>query len=274
MVGLLLVLMMLALVIVIVFIITKRNQTKRSRHPKILWTYWNEEPLPEFIADCIDTWRKENPDYEINIVTNDNLESFVGSSEANAIKNWKYNDSPQRMSDLVRLSVLPKFGGVWLDASIICYECLDWVFSTNKPKVYSIPELSTPDDPLIESWFITCEPGDPFVTKWSEEFRNVDQYETIEEYVKDANVSMKGIDFPNYLLVYVCAKKVYKDLGPDSVEILNASEGPYNYHLHGGVSSMCSRKQTRLIKLRKEDRAGLDDTLKKCVFDKTISRSS
>lgn len=265
-------LLLLLIFLVTLILVLLLNKPKPSSKLTI-WTYWNEDPIPEFISECIDTWRKENPDYEINIVTNENLESFVGSSEANAIKNWKYNDSPQRMSDLVRLSVLPKFGGVWLDASIICYECLDWVFSTNKPKVYSIPELSTPDDPLIESWFISCEPGDPFVTKWNEEFRSVDQYETIEDYVAHANVSMKGIDFPNYLLVYVCAKKVYKDLGPDSVEILNASEGPYNYHLHGGVSSMCSRKQTRLIKLRKEDRAGLDDTLKKCVFDKNIGTS-
>ena len=82
---------------------------------------------------------------------------------------------------------------------------------------------------------------------------------------------MKGIDFPNYLLVYVCAKKVYKDLGPDSVKVLDASDGPYNYHLHGGVSSMCERKTTRLIKLRKEDRAGLDDKLKACAFSKSQS---
>lgn len=259
-------------VLCIILVLSINRDSKSDTPNKIIWTYWNEDPLPEFISRCTDTWRAENTGYKINIVTNENLESFVGHSEANAIKNWKYNDSPQRMSDLVRLSVLQKFGGVWLDASIICYESLDWTFSEDpkKPKVYSIPELSTPDDPLIESWFISCEPGDPFVTKWNEEFRNVDKYDTIEDYVSQANVSMKGIDFPNYLLVYVCAKKVYKDLGPDSIKILNASEGPYNYHLHGGVSSMCERKRTRLIKLRKEDRAGLDDNLKMCVFDKNI----
>lgn len=262
-------------VIILIILLILFNKRRCSENPKTIWTYWNEDPLPDFISSCIDTWRKENPEYKVNIVTNENLESFVGFKEAHAIKNWKYNDSHQRMSDLVRLSVLPKFGGIWLDASIICYESLDWVFAENsKPKVYSIPELSTPDDPLIESWFIACKPGDPFVTKWNEEFRRVDQYETIDEYVKDVNVSMKGIDFPNYLLVYVCAKKVYKDLGSNSVEILNASEGPYNYHLKGGVASMCERKKTRLIKFRKEDRAGLDDRLKTCAFDKTISQSN
>lgn len=258
------------LIIFLLFIFLKSGKSISHSKKPIIWTYWHEDPLPDFIKKCIDTWRKENPEYTLNIVTNENLESFVGSEEAHAIKNWKFNDSPQRMSDLVRLSVLPIYGGVWLDASIICYESLDWTREEKTSKVYSIPELSTPEDPLIESWFISCEPGDPFVTKWNEEFRNVDAYETIEDYVKDADVSMKGIDFPNYLLVYVCAKKVYKDLGPDSVKILNASEGPYNYHLNGGVSSMCERKRTRLIKLRKEDRAGLDEKLESCTFDKNV----
>lgn len=265
------VLLILAVSIVLLIIgLLKLNTNKRSKKSKKIWTYWNEDPLPEFINKCIDTWRRENPEYEVNIVTNENLESFVGRDEAEAIKNWKFNDSPQRMSDLVRLSILPVHGGVWLDASIICYESLNWVLENSKPKVFSIPELSTEDDPLIESWFISCEPGDPFVTRWNEEFRSVDQFDTIEDYVNSANVSMKGIDFPNYLLVYVCAKKVYRDLGPDSVQVLNASDGPYNYHLHGGVSSMCERKRTRFIKLRKEDRAGLDEKLESCVFDKTV----
>lgn len=260
---------LLVLIILVYFLHGKKKEEEARR---LIWTYWNEDPIPDFISKCIDTWRKENPEYTVNIVTNENLENFVGSDEAQAIKNWKYNDSPQRMSDLVRLSVLSKYGGVWLDASIICYESLDWVFTENpkKSKVFSIPELSTETDPLIESWFISCEPGDQFVTQWNKEFRRVDKYETIEDYVKDVDVSMKGIDFPNYLLVYVCAKKVYKDLGPDSVKILNASEGPYNYHLNGGVSSMCERKRTRLIKLRKEDRAGLDEKLESCTFDKNV----
>jgi hypothetical protein len=261
--------MLIVVVIILIYSPTTQSQKEETQR-SLIWTYWNEDPLPDFIKKCIDTWRKENPEYTVNIVTNENLESFVGFDESQAIKNWKFNDSPQRMSDLVRLSVLTEYGGVWLDASIICYESLDWTLEEKTPKVYSIPELSTSEDPLIESWFISCEADDPFVTKWNEEFRSVENFDTIEDYVKDADVSMKGIDFPNYLLVYVCAKKVYRDLGPDSIKILNASEGPYNYHLNGGVSSMCERKRTRLIKLRKEDRAGLDGKLESCTFDKNV----
>jgi len=262
----------LVLVVCLLWWFMRKKETFKGGD-KIIWSYWNENQLPQFIQKCVDTWHKENPGYTVNIVTNENLEKFVGQEEAEAIKNWKFNDSPQRMSDLVRLSILPVHGGVWLDASIICYESLDWTRTEDpgKPKVYSIPELSTPEDPLIESWFISCHPGDPFVTEWNKEFRRVADFDTIEDYVKDVDVSMKGIDFPNYLLVYVCAKKVYKDLGPDSVKILNASEGPYNYHLHGGVSSMCEKKPTRLIKLRKEDRAGLDEKLEACAFVRSQS---
>ena len=271
----LVVIILVGLLLLIIFNQRKKPDYSDSEtRPKIIWTYWNENTLPGFISKCVDTWRKENTGYTINIVTDENLESFVGYEEANAIKTWKFNDSPQRMSDLVRLSVLSKYGGTWLDASIICYESLEWLNEDARCTVYSIPELSTETDPLIESWFISCSPDDKFITNWNKEFRRVDEFDTIEDYVKEVDVSMKGIDFPNYLLVYVCAKKIYTDLGSDSVKIMNASEGPYNYHLHGGISSMCERKSTKFIKLRKEDRAGLDEKLEACVFDKTISRSS
>lgn len=260
-----LLLALITIILIITILLLRRNNTHEI--PKIIWTYWDQDPIPEFIQKCIDTWRDKNPDYTLNIVTNGNLYTFVGSTEASEIKNWKYNNSPQRMSDLVRLSVLSKYGGIWLDASIICYESLDWVREDTKPKVYSIPELSTDTDPLIESWFIACAPEDPFVTTWNKEFRRAAEFDTIDDYVKDVNVSLKGIDFPDYLLVYVCAKKVYKDQ-PTSVTILDASDGPYNYHLKGGVTSLCNRKPVKLIKLRKEDRAVAmeDDGLKQCIF--------
>ena len=267
-----LVVSLIIVVLVALLFLFLRAETKNDDvPPKVIWTYWNEDPVPEFINMCIETWRKENPEYTVNIVNDKNLESFVGLDEAQAIKNWKYNDSPQRMSDLVRLSILSAYGGTWLDASIICYESLDWAFKEPKCQVYSIPELSTEEDPLIESWFISCKPEDPFVTLWNKEFRSVENFDTIDDYVKEADVSMRGIDFPNYLLVYVCAKKVYRELGSSSVKILNATEGPYSYHMRGGVSSLCERRPAKLIKFRKEDRAAMDDQTRTCAFDKNVS---
>ncbi len=36
--------------------------------------------------------------------------------------------TPQQKADLLRFDLLYQHGGIWLDASIIVYESLDWIF--------------------------------------------------------------------------------------------------------------------------------------------------
>ena len=163
------------------------------------------------------------------------------------------------------MSILPKYGGIWLDASIVCYENFDWVQNEGADcLLYSIPELSKV--PLIESWFIACTPNNEFVKRWRDEFIGVEKYSSIDDYVSDINIDMTGINYNNYLLVYICARKVYLDNLKSSVKILNASTGPYKYHKQGGVSALCYIEKPKFYKFRKEDRAALSEDLKKCLF--------
>jgi hypothetical protein len=211
-------------------------------------------------------WYEKNPNYEIRILNMNNIHRYLHNYEIYSIKNWAYNDSPQRLSDLVRLHILSKHGGIWLDASIVCYENFDWVRDENSDcLLYSIPELSTV--PLLESWFIACTPNNPYVNDWKNEFMSVEKFNSIHKYVDDCNIDMTGINFPDYLLVYVCARKVLRDY-PDSLNILNATTGPYSYHARGGVRTLCERKPDTFLKLRKEDRAEVlkNPNIFKCVF--------
>lgn len=265
------ILIFLLLIVVFGIFIIKYRET--TTIPRIIWTYWDEEVenMPQFIKKCISTWHTENKNYKIIIITNNNLERYVGKEEARDILNCKLNDTSQRMSDSVRLSVLSKHGGIWLDASIVCYENLDWIHQLNTTKciVYSIPELSI--EPVIESWFIACTKNNDFINKWNREFRRVAEYENVSEYIKDINIDLSGIDYPDYLLIYVCARKIYRE-NPNSLHILNATTGPYNYHAKGGIHTLCNRTKQKLIKFRKEDRAAIlkSENLEHCIFDKNI----
>lgn len=44
--------------------------TNNNIIPKKIWTYWNDDKMPELIIKCIDTWKNENKDYEITILKN------------------------------------------------------------------------------------------------------------------------------------------------------------------------------------------------------------
>jgi hypothetical protein len=262
-----LLLTIITIYIFVKYIFVKYPTTSSHEIPRIIWTFWDSEDIPPIIKKCTDTWYEKNPNYEIRILNMNNIHTYLQNYEIYSIKNWIYNDSPQRLSDLVRLHILSKYGGIWLDASIVCYENFDWVREEKSDcLLYSIPELSIV--PLLESWFIACTPGNAYVNDWKNEFMSVDKFDSIGKYVNDCNIDMTGINFPDYLLVYVCARKIYlKD--PSRIKILNATTGPYNYHAQGGISHICRVKKPKFFKFRKEDRAALNDDLMKCVFTTT-----
>lgn len=263
-----LIILSIVIVIILLLLIFRKN-TKEI--PKIIWTYWHSEnDMPKFIKKCIQNWKDKNPGYKINVITEKTLEKYVGKHEAQKIIWWKYNDSSQRMSDLVRLSVLSKNGGIWLDASCVCNESFDWIFKENASCIlYSIPEIST--QTVLESWFIACTPNNEYITKVNEEFRNIDTFPTMRDYINSiSHVDRTGIDYNiYYLLVYLVMKKVFEESDDTSnIKVLNASHGPYIYHLHGGINSICNSKfqKPKFFKFRKEERNLMNDEIEKCLF--------
>jgi len=234
--------------------------------PKILWSFWDSDEIPPFVQKCIDSWKKFNPDYTVNFMTKSTLGKYLGEEEAQNIINWKFNDSPQRLSDLVRLSAVSKFGGVWLDASVVCFKSFNWLQEEGSDCIlFSIKELSK--DPTIESWFIAAIPEHPYVIAWNKEFRGIDQYSSVDEYIKISGTNQDAIAYNvNYLVVYLCARKVFHDYGEESVKILSASDGPYEYMVKGGIKSLCDSRNS-FAKFRKDERAEMTPEVESCIFN-------
>jgi hypothetical protein len=229
--------------------------------PKIIWTYWHSiEKMPDFVKKCIDTWRFHNSDYIINVVTSKTLSKYVGFEETYKIKHWKFMDSAQRMSDLVRLSILNKYGGIWMDASCVCFESLDWVNSYGKDVIiYQIPEIKVP-----ESWFIACTRENEYIQKVNKEFREeIPRFDSIDEYISKC-MNTDGLDFDfNYLLIYLVLNKFLMG----SEKIIDASTGPYLYQRLGGISSIPKiKKFPRFFKFRKDERSEMTNEIENVLF--------
>jgi Capsular polysaccharide synthesis protein len=270
--------MLIFIVILIAIILVLLSKKKpimymeASRIPKHIWTFWDQDPIPEFIKKCIQTWRDENPGYEITVVSLNTLKDYVGEEETEAILNWKFNNRAQKLSDLVRLSILSKYGGLWLDASIVAYSSFDWVIDDGAECImFTIPGLES-EELILESWFIACTKENEFVTQWNRDFRNIDKYEDVESYVEDIGLTLDGVGSNEYLLVYLPAMKLVKE-NPNLIKVMDAAAGPYIYHMNGGVSTLCEKKPKTFIKMRKEDRAAVKeagDEVEACVFDKNV----
>lgn len=259
------VILIAAIVILISFLFRVNNSMYTAQEiPKKIWTFWDSDEIPPFVQKCINTWRVNNPDYEVNVLNNDNLTQYLDQEEVTQIKNWKHNTFPQRMSDLVRLALLAKYGGVWMDASIICNKSLNWIQGLGSCIMYSLPHKEKYDEPVLENWFIACTENNQFIKELNSEFRSVG-FMDIKEYTSKENT--EGVDDPYYLLMYVCAKKVYRKY--PEVTVLDA-DGPYRYHLNGGVKSLLTnnlRDEENILKFRKDDRAEITPEIEKALFD-------
>ncbi len=87
-----------------------------------IWICWWQgiDQAPPIVKICIDSIRKNSGDCEVIIITEDNYQEYVAFPEWIEQKYKKGIISRTHYSDLLRLSLLAKFGGLWLDATFFC----------------------------------------------------------------------------------------------------------------------------------------------------------
>ena len=143
---------------------------KEAIIPKVIWTFWNKEPIPPFMTNCIKTWSRSNPQYQINVVTRSKLSKILDLELVPIPKH--FNDlSPQYQADWVRLAVLTLYGGIWVDASFIMTASLDFLHAIQEREntegfQFYLKEFTTiPEFPYYENWFIAAGISYLFTTR-------------------------------------------------------------------------------------------------------------
>lgn len=83
--------------------------------PKVIHYCWfGRGPMPEVAQECIDSWRKFMPDYEIKLWNEDNFDVNICTYTAEAYRAKKY----AFVSDYARLWILYNYGGVYFDTDV------------------------------------------------------------------------------------------------------------------------------------------------------------
>lgn len=127
-------------------------EVKSETVPKKIWMLWYQgfEDAPYLVKKCIASWKEKNPTWEIVILDSSNLQSYVDFDLSDA--SFQHLGLALQ-SDLVRVSLLKIYGGVWADATTYCMLPLDcWVNEACNQGffVYSNPGK----DRIMSSWFI------------------------------------------------------------------------------------------------------------------------
>jgi len=87
-----------------------------------VWICWLQgiENAPEIVKLCYESVKKYMSDREIIVITKDNLDQYVHFPDY-ILEKWKKGVIINaHFSDLLRLELLIKYGGLWLDATVLC----------------------------------------------------------------------------------------------------------------------------------------------------------
>jgi hypothetical protein len=224
--------------------------------PKHIWTFWDSPTLPHVVQRCIDTWHVHCPDHTITVLRPETLHEYITDVDLLALP---YSDNPQRLSDFVRLFVLHKFGGFWVDASIVMFDSLDYFHQKQQssPSIevvgyYTGINQTRPEYPVIESWFFGCVKESTFVGYWKAEFMRINDFSSSFTYVE--NVNFNGIDLQNlgwmryYLAILVAAQSILQRKKiSHMISVDRAEDGPfkypsdYNWDMRRATEELCER---------------------------------
>lgn len=136
---------------------------RRERVPSNkVWICWLQgyEAAPDFIKACINSAKINMPNREIIILTEQNIKEYISFPKYIEEKRKKGIISRTHYSDLLRVSLLVKYGGLWIDSTVLCTgSSVDFNVILNAPLfVYKQLNL-TPNssDPIASSnWLISA----------------------------------------------------------------------------------------------------------------------
>ena len=144
----------------------------KTPYVKILWMYWDQgiDNLDDnYNKLCFWGWKKLNPDWEIRILDKNSTIKYIPD-----LVNFKHL-TVQLKSDLLRIKLLSKYGGVWADASTLPMKRLTENINNidNNTGVFFYRYDKTKNQHLISSWFIIARrPNNYLINKLKERFEN------------------------------------------------------------------------------------------------------
>lgn len=131
--------------------------------PKIIHYCWfGNSELPDIVKDCISSWKKYCPEYEIKRWDESNYDVSKNAYTRAAYKNKKW----AFLTDYVRLDVLYNEGGVYMDTDVKLIRSLD-------PLIDKGPFMSFEKRGRVNTGVgFACEAGNPIVKENKDYYEN------------------------------------------------------------------------------------------------------
>lgn len=146
--------------------------------PKIIHYCWfGNQPIPERLQKCMDSWKYHMPDYEIKRWDEKSFDvnGTLWTKQAYQEKKYAF------VSDYVRLVALEQYGGIYLDTDVMLKKSLD--------VLCSYPAFTGfENERYITSAIIGCEAHFPLICEFLATYKDKPFINEMGERNKEANV--------------------------------------------------------------------------------------
>ncbi|MDL4915469.1 MAG: capsular polysaccharide synthesis protein [Enterobacterales bacterium endosymbiont of Blomia tropicalis] len=253
--------------------------------PKKVWMYWHGEQLPKSMKLNIKKLRQDNADHEINLITQRTLSQWL--PDLNFISS---DLTLAHKSDIIRLELLQRYGGIGIDCSTLLFENLSWVHKVHQERPMDVigyyRERSTINylSPVTESWFLAAAPQNPFIREWLKQLapvKNIGIQNYVQELKKrdDFPLILQNIDNPSRQLLSLAQQVAIREYRRINFYLRKGEANAYYYQgLHADNSDAFARSvlfQQRpqtpppIIKLTGNERLHLDFNLHLGLYNRT-----
>jgi len=133
---------------------------------RILWCFWLQgwHNAPDLVKACAATWRRHNPDWTIHYLSSENMGAFF-DPDGEFQKLFEKDVPIEALSDVLRIELLSRFGGVWVDSTLYCLRPLDeWIHEVASSGFFAFDRPG--QDRMLSSWFLAAEEDSYLVEVW------------------------------------------------------------------------------------------------------------
>ena len=236
----------------------KARRTRRQRGgsydlPKKAWTFWDSDTPPKSIAAILKHRPTKMPGWEGYQLSQRTLSQHI--DPASYPKGYEAL-KPQHKADWIRLALLEKYGGVWLDAGIIMNDVQE-LDTIHRRMLAELPEAALffldhhghkDNIPLyIDNWFVMAPKGSSLISKWKKEFEVAIELGLLEyKKLHLINTPIKFVMFNEhigdvYLICQAILQKILQDAQPKP-KIILLSPRETMFKIHATCSGRPNRK--------------------------------
>lgn len=180
------------------------NDEKIIEKSNKIWICWFQgiENAPELVKACYNSVLKNYKDKEIIVLTEENYKKYVDIPEY-ILKKWKKGYITfAHFSDILRIELLSKYGGLWLDSTIFTTKKSDLVFNEDIDLfVYKQVDLDRKNSLAVvaSNWLIYANKNNNIINLTKK---------LLYYYWKDYNYA---INYNIFHIFFKLATEVYKD---------------------------------------------------------------